>query len=163
MPKHVYAESAKWPGQVAAGESRTMIHLRWNEDHWGGVRDNHNNISPDMEDWWATFRFEGSKGTAKGTNGALYNYPNGTNDTLSFFSEDIDKSTWITPSLQGKWFPDAFIGSMGELLSAIEEDREPENSVQDGVETIRLVEAVYTSMHEQRKIQLVGDQSCPNE
>lgn len=158
MPEHVYAESAKWPGQIAKGESRTMIHLRWNDQHWGGVRDNHNNIAPDMEDWWATFRFEGTKGTAKGTNGALYNYPNGTNDTLSFFSKDIDEKTWITPTLEGKWFPDAFIGSMGELLSAIEEDREPENSVQDGVETIRLVEAIYQSMDEQKKILLTGDQ-----
>jgi predicted dehydrogenase len=32
------------------------------------------------------------------------------------------------PTLTGKWFNDGFAGAMGELLCAIEQDREPENS-----------------------------------
>lgn len=33
-----------------------------------------------------------------------------------------------TPKLRGRWFPDGFHGTMGELLCAIEENREPDNS-----------------------------------
>jgi predicted dehydrogenase len=38
--------------------------------------------------------------------------------------------------LEGAWFPDGFAGSMGELLCAITEDREPSHSLADNFATI---------------------------
>jgi hypothetical protein len=32
------------------------------------------------------------------------------------------------PTLEGNWFPDGFVGSMGELLVALEEGREPDTA-----------------------------------
>ena len=50
------------------------------------------------------------------------------------------------PALQGQWFNDGFAGTMGELLSAIEDDREPMNSARDNLRSIRLCRAALRSV-----------------
>ncbi|MCL6217017.1 Gfo/Idh/MocA family protein [Zunongwangia pacifica] len=40
--------------------------------------------------------------------------------------------------LEGSWFENGFKGTMGELLCAIEEDREPLNSAEDNLNSLRL-------------------------
>jgi predicted dehydrogenase len=49
------------------------------------------------------------------------------------------------PKLQGVWFPDGFHGTMGELLRAIEEDREPENSARGNLDSLALCFAAVHS------------------
>ena len=49
------------------------------------------------------------------------------------------------PKLKGSWFPDGFIGSMGELLCAIEEKREPENSARNNLKSLELCFAALDS------------------
>ena len=49
-----------------------------------------------------------------------------------------------------KWFPDAFVGTMAQLLCAIEERAEPEISGRDNLETIALCEAVFAAAREHR-------------
>jgi predicted dehydrogenase len=152
-PEYIYADGAKFPGQTSAGETRTMIHMKFPGEVRGLVHDNHNNIA-EQDDWYATFRFEGTEGLIKGTNGALYNYPEGREDTIQYLTKHIDPKQWFAPKLQGRWFPHAFMGTMGELLLAIEEGREPENSVQDNLDTIKMVFASYLSMEENRPVYL---------
>ena len=41
-------------------------------------------------------------------------------------------------ALEGQWFPDGFAGTMGELLAAVADDREPENSADHVLATVRL-------------------------
>ncbi len=43
-----------------------------------------------------------------------------------------------SPKLKGKWFPDGFHGTMGELLRAIEEKREPSNSAENNLKSLAL-------------------------
>lgn len=50
--------------------------------------------------------------------------------------------------LQGSWFPDGFRGCMGELLCAIEENREPENSAADNLKSLAIVFAAMKSADE---------------
>ena len=47
--------------------------------------------------------------------------------------------------LTGAWFVDGFAGAMGELLGAVEEDREPENSLRSALESLRLMFAARDS------------------
>ena len=47
--------------------------------------------------------------------------------------------------LDGAWFPDGFAGTMGELLSAIAEDREPSNSARHNLGSLRLTLAAVAS------------------
>jgi predicted dehydrogenase len=42
------------------------------------------------------------------------------------------------PALEGSWFPDGFHGTMGELLCAVEEGREPMNSARDNLKSLAL-------------------------
>lgn len=49
------------------------------------------------------------------------------------------------PELSGRWFPDGFHGTMGELLRSIEERREPENSARDTLDGLALCFAAIAS------------------
>jgi predicted dehydrogenase len=49
------------------------------------------------------------------------------------------------PQLKGKWFNDGFRGAMGELLCAIEENREPSNSARDNLRSLALCFAAVKS------------------
>lgn len=56
--------------------------------------------------------------------------------------------------LTGSWFPDGFRGTMGELLCAIEEGREPENSATDNLKSLALCFGAMKSADEGRVIAL---------
>ncbi|WP_308639998.1 Gfo/Idh/MocA family protein [Paenibacillus silvisoli] len=152
-PEYVYADGARFPGQRTIGETRTLLHIKFAGEGRGIIHDNHNHIA-DEDDWYATYRFEGTEGIIKGTNGSLYNYPVGREDTLSFHTKAIHEDYWFTPKLHGKWFPHAFMGTMGELMRAVEEDRQPENSVEDNLKTMQMVFGAYLSMQENRPVTL---------
>jgi len=49
------------------------------------------------------------------------------------------------PKLEGSWFPTGFRGTMGELLAAIEADREPENSGRDNLDSLALCYAAVAA------------------
>ena len=49
------------------------------------------------------------------------------------------------PALEGTWFNDGFAGTMGELLRAIEEGREPQNSARANLASLRLCLAAVRS------------------
>ena len=49
------------------------------------------------------------------------------------------------PTLSGAWFPDGMAGAMGELLCAIEEDRDPENSAATNLHSLALCFAALES------------------
>lgn len=59
-----------------------------------------------------------------------------------------------TAPLEGSWFPDGFRGCMGELMCAIEENREPENSAADNLKSLALVLAAMKSADEGRPVAL---------
>ncbi|QHW30553.1 Gfo/Idh/MocA family oxidoreductase [Paenibacillus rhizovicinus] len=152
-PEYVYADGARFPGQQTIGETRTLLHVKFPGESRGLIHDNHNHIAGE-DDWFATYRFEGTEGIIKGTNGSLYNYPVGREDTLSFHSKLVHEDYWFNPRLHGKWFPHAFMGTMGELMRAVEEEREPENSVEDNLKTMQMVFGAYLSVQENRPVTL---------
>jgi len=49
------------------------------------------------------------------------------------------------PQLEGAWFPDGFHGTMGELLRAIEEKREPDNGARNNLKSLELCFAAIAS------------------
>jgi predicted dehydrogenase len=59
-----------------------------------------------------------------------------------------------TAEPEGSWFPDGFRGCMGELLCAIEDRREPENSAADNLRSLAIVFAAMRSADEGRPIAL---------
>lgn len=51
----------------------------------------------------------------------------------------------VSPHLEGTWFPDGFHGTMGELLCAIEEKREPSHSARNNLRSLELCFAAVAS------------------
>jgi predicted dehydrogenase len=80
-------------------------------------------------------------------------YVNGTHGTLTASGPDsklqqvtlYNAQGHASPELQGCWFPDGFHGTMGELLLAIEENREPTHSAANNLESLALVFAAVAS------------------
>jgi len=58
------------------------------------------------------------------------------------------------PKLEGTWFNDGFRGAMGELLSAIEEGREPENGARANLSSLALTFAAIRSRHAGREVEI---------
>lgn len=58
------------------------------------------------------------------------------------------------PVLEGTWFNDGFRGTMGELLCAIEEDREPMNSARSNLQSLALTFAAVRSSATGRPVTL---------
>jgi predicted dehydrogenase len=57
---------------------------------------------------------------------------------------------WLQSRWKEVWFLDAFVGTMAQLLCALEDGTEPEISGRDNLETIALCEAVYAAAQEHR-------------
>jgi len=93
-------------------------------------------------DIYIRWRIEGTEGTARGTIG-WPSYPTKTPSTLEF--TNIKTQCWLKPEWTEAWFPDAFVGTMSQLLVAIEKNQQPEVSGQDNLETIALCEAIFQS------------------
>ena len=91
----------------------------------------------------ASFRFEGDRGAALVKLGLLLNYPEGEPDELWLAPVG---GPWESVLLAGRWFPDAFIGTMANLQRfAAGEDSVLRSSVEDAWHTMALVEACYRS------------------
>lgn len=95
---------------------------------------------PSMEIRW---RFEGTKGVAKGTIG-WPEWPNRTPSTIDFSTLD-QPGVWFQPRWNVAWFPDAFIWPMVDLLMALDGKVEPFASGRDNLETLGLLEAILDS------------------
>jgi predicted dehydrogenase len=67
--------------------------------------------------------------------------PDARNQTVTLFRPEGQ----ATAALEGCWFPDGFHGTMGELLCAVEENREPANSARGNLRSLELCFAAVAS------------------
>ncbi len=98
------------------------------------------------------WRIEGTQGLMDGTVG-WPRYPEREPSRLAVATLQApgvrSESTW--PDV---WFPDAFAGPMGELLSALEDQRPPSIQGRDNLVTMAVVEACYQAAAQHRAIAL---------
>ncbi len=98
------------------------------------------------------WRVEGTVGMAKGTIG-WPDYPEGSPSTIDWMTMAMD-GDWERPRWSEQWFPQAFKGTMGQLMRAVHDDAEPEISGRTTLGTMALVEAAYRSGREGRAVPL---------
>ncbi len=98
------------------------------------------------------WRIEGTDGLMQGTIG-WPKYPAREPSTLEF-STRRQPGYWFRPRWDAVWFPDAFVGTMAQLLVAIERGVEPEISGRDNVATIALCAAVFAAATQRRVVEL---------
>ena len=100
-------------------------------------------------DIYIRWRIEGLNGLAVGDIGWCKE-PYTTPSTIRYATSGCQH--FASPVWAESWFPDAFIGTMAQLLIALEDGTEPAISGQDNLKTMALVEAAYLSAAEQRRI-----------
>lgn len=95
------------------------------------------------------WRIEGLEGLAIGDIG--WCKPDYTTPSTMRYARCGD-SAFHQPTLHGSWFPDAFAGTMGDLLGALDRGHPPGISGRDNVRTLALVEAAVLSAAEHRPV-----------
>ena len=89
---------------------------------------------------------------ARGTIG-WPDYPHPTPSTLDFTTKQRG-NYWFQPRWPEAWFPEAFRGTMGDLLLALKHNRPPAINGRDNLHTLALVEAVFRSARDHRMVEL---------
>jgi hypothetical protein len=84
----------------------------------------------------------------------LYDYPNGRVDTIEINSSVIPTDGWLPYPVTTRWFPDAFIGTMGSVMESISTSAPLRSSVAENVGTLKMVEALYASMDSGKSVDL---------
>lgn len=144
-PALVTAVHGRAPGQVeVAGETRTTTILEYAD---GGqailVVDTDDPHGPPA----AEMRITGTEGTLAGTIGLAFDRP----DELALH---VAGTPPVAYAFDTRWFPDAFLGPMADLMDAIATGREPETSGRDNLHTLAVVLAAYRSAEERRSVRL---------
>jgi predicted dehydrogenase len=144
-PERVTAVHGRAPGRTdIAGETRTTTIL----EHADGsqavlVVDTDDPHGPPVGE----LRFTGTEGTLAGTIGLVFDRP----DTLALHVAGEAPAAY---AFDTRWFPDAFLGPMADLMDAVATGREPETSGRDNLHTLAVVLAAYRSADERRSVPL---------
>jgi predicted dehydrogenase len=142
-PRGVYAKTVAHPELPDLKSTRTSAILDYGPDVRCVLSINHHHVFGPARQA-ATIKLEGNQGAAVAKLGVLMNYPTGEADALSLARRGENK--WHEVPLRGRWFPDAFIGTMANLQrAAAGEDEHPWTGVEDAYRTMALVEACYQS------------------
>ena len=93
-------------------------------------------------------KWEGTRGAIKARVGLLLNYPHGVGDLFEYclLDDNGEPGGWQAVTIEGSWFPEAFIGSMAVVQCHKEGslERMP-TDVADVIHTMEAVEAAYES------------------
>ncbi len=102
-------------------------------------------------DIYIRWRIEGLNGLAVGDIGWCKD-PYTTPSTIRYATKGDQH--FHCPAWAESWFPDAFIGTMAQLLIALETGGEPAIGGRDNLKTMALVEAAYRSLEQRRSVEI---------
>lgn len=144
-PAGVMARTYKHPAK-AFSSTRSTILLEYGDTLRAVINTNHDHdFGPDRQE--SFIKWEGTRGAIKAEIGLLMDYPRGVPDKFSYCLREAGRPPeWKEPELEGSWFPDAFIGTMGSLMR-YREGSSPvlPTSVEDVIKTMAVVESAYAS------------------
>ena len=145
-PEGMYAKTVKHTKMPALASVRSSIIMNYGDWIRAIILTNHcHDFNPKYQH--AYIKLEGTKGAVRINMGLLMDYPTGTRDVVEFISNEGNPNPeWQNLEVDGTWFPEAFIGSMSEVIKAATGEIElPGNSVEDCIYTMACVEAAYES------------------
>lgn len=131
-PTSVKATIARRPSQSARGEMIATVQMAMPDAGLAVMVDD--NASHPKAPAVSRFRIEGTAGMITGEVSA--------NSSFTIHSDLLGNEPQ-SPALQGTWFPGSFIGTMGELMRAIEENRQPTISARDNIKTLEIIFKAY--------------------
>jgi predicted dehydrogenase len=146
-PRSVHARTVSHPALPQLASVSSTIILDYPDPVRATITTNH------MHDFGAQhqesyLKWEGTHGAIKARVGLLVNYPHGAGDTFEHCRKDAGgrPGEWISETLEGSWFPEAFIGSMAQIQRHKEGSlAQMPTDVSDVIHTMEVVEAAYAS------------------
>ncbi len=154
-PIRIYASLAHYPGATYKGPTRNYMVLEYPGNLRTTISVNHHSVVP-SDQLKAEFHIEGTDGSCGGLIGLLLNYPVGRSDLFRFSHRELLPRGSMEMELEGRWFPDAFMGPMSSLMDAITNNTQPETSGEDVLGTLRILEAIQTSAETRQTVTLGG-------
>jgi predicted dehydrogenase len=145
-PGSVYAKTVKHPGMMELASVRSVIILDYGDVVQSFINTNHGHVfGTKYQD--AFIKWEGTKGAIRHTLGMNINFPEGSEDTFEVcLLQNNASAEWRSYDIEGKWYPDAFVGSMANLMCYAEgSEKKLVNSIDSAYRTMQVVEAAYLS------------------
>jgi predicted dehydrogenase len=145
-PATVYAKTMKHPKMPKLASTRSNIILDYGDMLRANVTTNHGH-EYGLTHQESYIKWEGTRGAIKIRAGLLMDYPKGVPDLFEYcMLEPGNSAEWRTLDIEGSWFPDAFIGTMADLMCYAEGSAENlPGSVEDAYKTMAVVEAAYAA------------------
>ncbi|MFC1223466.1 Gfo/Idh/MocA family protein [Pedobacter sp. BG31] len=144
-PNSVMAKTLKHPAK-SLSSSRSTILLDYGDTMHAVINTNHDHdFGPRHQESY--IKWEGTNGAIVAKIGLLMDYPHGVPDVFEYCVTEAGKTPeWQTVKLEGSWFPEAFIGTMANLMR-YNEGSSPvlHTSVEDVIDTMAVVESAYQS------------------
>jgi predicted dehydrogenase len=144
-PESVYARTLKHPAKQLSS-SRSTILFDYGDTMHAVINTNHDHdFGPHNQE--SFIKWEGTKGAIKAKMGLLMDYPHGVPDKFEYcILEEGKAPEWKTVELEGSWFPEAFVGTMSNLMRYKEGSSDIlYTSVEDVIKTMAVVESAYIS------------------
>ncbi len=144
-PESVYAKTLKHPAKKLSS-SRSTILFDYGDTMHAVINTNHDHdFGPHNQE--SFIKWEGTKGAIKAKMGLLMDYPHGVPDKFEYCILEKGKAPeWKTVELEGSWFPEAFVGTMSNLMRYKEGSSDVlHTSVEDVIKTMAVVESAYIS------------------
>ncbi|HYH56915.1 MAG TPA: Gfo/Idh/MocA family oxidoreductase, partial [Anseongella sp.] len=150
-PAGITARTFRHPLKTFAS-TRSSILMEYGNTLRAVINTNHDHdFGPHNQE--SFIKWEGTKGAVKARMGLLLDYPRGVPDAFEFCipGEPGERSgtgapEWRTVQLEGTWFPDAFTGTMSDLMRYAEGSiQELPTGIDDVIHTMELVEKAYES------------------
>jgi predicted dehydrogenase len=145
-PCAVWARTTKHPSVPRLASARSNIILDYGEMLRAVVATNHGHAFG-LRHQESYVKWEGTRGAIKTRLGLLMDYPKGVADDFEYCAlEEGEAPEWKTVTIEGSWYPHAFIGTMSSLMRYAEgSDPILPTSIEDAYRTMELVEAAYQS------------------
>jgi predicted dehydrogenase len=142
-PSSVWAQTLGHPSNPDFKQTRTSAILNYGPEIRCLMSINHNYTKgPRFQS--AQIKFDCQKSAALVKLGLLLDYPLGEPDEVWIYPSGEEQ--WKSIEFEGGWFPEAFIGTMSNLQRFTSgEDNQLFTSITDAFETMKVVEACYTS------------------
>jgi predicted dehydrogenase len=144
-PGRVMAKTLKHPAK-SLSSSRSTLLFDYGDTLHAVINTNHDHdFGPRHQE--SFIKWEGTKGAIKANIGLLMDYPHGVPDRFEYcIQEEGVAPEWVQMELEGSWFPEAFIGTMANLMRYNEGSALTlETSVEDVIRTMAVVESAYLS------------------
>lgn len=141
-PRRVKAVTTTVPGQVAVSPMIYSIALEYAPEAQVMATLHFNNIIRTIDAHSTAWHLDGTEGSAVLAGGEL-----------SLYRRE-QRGRRVGWRIAGRWFPDAFGGSMGEMLQSLADGREPATSGRDNLDSIRIAYAAVESSETGRAVEI---------